>query len=194
MKIAGIDYSLTSPAICTWDERDGKFCFENCRFFFLTTVKKYQDKFGHNISGTMLSEWHTEQMRYEMISEWSMNCMSKDDVPNIIGIEGYSMGSKGKVFNLAENCGILKHKIWKEWETNPILSTTTDIFPPTTVKKFATGKGNADKESMYRAFIAETGVDLMQLMGQTTAKVSSPVSDIVDAFYMAKYALENTPK
>lgn len=194
MKIAGIDYSLTSPAICTWDDMDGEFCFENCRFFFITGVKKYQDKFGDNIFGTPFSDWYTEQFRYDFISEWAMNCMSKDGAPKIIGIEGYSMGSKGKVFNLAENCGILKHKIWKEWETNPIIKTTTGIFPPTTVKKFATGKGNADKESMYGAFVTETGVDLMNIMGQSTTKVSSPVSDIVDAFYMAKYALENTPK
>ena len=31
-----------------------------------------------------------------------------------IAIEGYSMGSKGKVFNIAENTGVLKYKIYKD--------------------------------------------------------------------------------
>ena len=34
-----------------------------------------------------------------------------------IAIEGYSMGSKGKVFHIAENTGVLKYKIYNpRWE------------------------------------------------------------------------------
>ncbi|BCU97639.1 MAG: hypothetical protein CM15mV18_0180 [uncultured marine virus] len=41
-KTIGIDYSLSSPAICVCR---GKFKFENCKIYFLTNVKKYEGKF-----------------------------------------------------------------------------------------------------------------------------------------------------
>ena len=40
---------------------------------------------------------------------------------------------------------------------------------------------------MYAAFIAQTGVDLKALIGYTSEKASSPLSDIVDAYFVAKY-------
>ena len=48
MKQVGIDYSLTSPAICVTDD---KFIFERSRFYFLTNKKKHLGIFG-NITGS----------------------------------------------------------------------------------------------------------------------------------------------
>ena len=59
-------------------------------------------------------------------------------------IEDYSFGSKGRVFNLAENCGLLKYMLFKK-------GYRFFTVPPTVVKKFATGKGNANKEAMVKA-------------------------------------------
>jgi Holliday junction resolvasome RuvABC endonuclease subunit len=61
--------------------------------------------------------------------------------------------------------------------------------PPTVVKKFATGKGNATKEKMYDTFVKDTFVDLHSIISPTT-KLGSPTTDIVDAWYIAKYAIE----
>ena len=99
-------------------------------------------------------------------------------------IEDYSFGSKGKVFNLAENCGILKYMLYK----NEYKFFTV---PPTVVKKFATGKGNATKEKMYEAFVNETFVDLHKIISPTT-KLGSPTTDIVDAWYIARYMIDKT--
>jgi Holliday junction resolvasome RuvABC endonuclease subunit len=96
-----------------------------------------------------------------------------------IMIEDYSFGSKGKVFNLAENCGILKYLLYKH---NYIFHTV----PPTVVKKFATGKGNATKEKMYEAFLSDTMVDLHNIL-LPNAKLASPITDVVDAWYLARY-------
>ena len=46
-KIIGIDYSLSSPAICVCR---GDFKFDNCKIYYLTNVKKYEGDFG-NING-----------------------------------------------------------------------------------------------------------------------------------------------
>ena len=103
-----------------------------------------------------------------------------------VTIEGYSMGSKGKVFHIAENTGLLKYKLWKH-------NIPFDTPAPTTVKKFATGKGNAPKERMYECFEATTGWDLESLLDCRRDK--NPVSDVVDAYYMATYgADQNKPK
>jgi len=90
--------------------------------------------------------------------------------------------SKGKVFNLAENCGILKYMLYKaEYKFFTV--------PPTVVKKYATGKGNATKEKMYEAFLNETFIDLHNIISPTT-KLGSPTTDIVDAWYIARYMID----
>ena len=52
---------------------------------------------------------------------------------------------------------------------------------------FATGKGNASKDLMYESFLQDTGVPLSQFMKMDSEKIKSPLSDIVDAFYICKY-------
>ncbi len=36
MIVAGVDYSLTCPAMCVFDTEDGEFNFEKCQFYYLT--------------------------------------------------------------------------------------------------------------------------------------------------------------
>ena len=62
-----------------------------------------------------------------------------------------------------------------------------EVIPPTTVKKFASGKGNSDKEQMHQAFMEDTGVDLRWKITPDKTKVGNPVSDIVDSYYICKY-------
>ena len=95
-------------------------------------------------------------------------------------MEDYSFGSKGKVFNIAEATGLFKHKLHQ-------LGIELHTVPPTVIKKFATGKGNADKEMMYKAFVAQGNPELMKWYYDRDVKVGSPVSDIVDAYFVAKY-------
>ena len=60
---------------------------------------------------------------------------------------------------------------------------------PSEVKKFATGKGNANKEVMYEAFTdTYKYYQLKDILGQDT--LDSPVTDIVDAYYICKAGVE----
>jgi Holliday junction resolvasome RuvABC endonuclease subunit len=90
------------------------------------------------------------------------------------------MGSSaGRVFNIAENIGLLKHKMWK--------AGITFITPaPTQVKKHFTGKGNARKELMYQTLTEQQpDVKLTDLL--KCKEGDSPISDIVDSYAMVSF-------
>lgn len=122
------------------------------------------------------SQWANDEERYDFLSAWACQVLNDN---YLIVIEGYSMGSKGQVFNIGENTGLLKYKLYK-------YQKKFSVAAPTTIKKFATGSGRADKDAMYDAFVAETNYDMKGNFGVKTTK--SPVSDIVDSYYLAKYS------
>jgi Holliday junction resolvasome RuvABC endonuclease subunit len=95
-------------------------------------------------------------------------------------IEGYAMGAKGKIFNIAENTGVLKYKLYQN-------QIPLEISPPSQIKKMATGKGNATKDEMHEAFLKETKINLIQTITPDRSDVISPVGDIVDSYYVCKY-------
>lgn len=171
--IVGIDYSMTSPCLCLFDTRQ-KFSFENCQFYFLTDTKKYANKFLRNINGEMFETYSHDTERFDTISEWALNlCIGAAEV----SIEGYAYNSTGRVFHLAENVGILKHKLYKQ-------AIPLSVIEPSRVKKIATGKGNADKQMMYNAFKVDTQLDLCNVLAQKT--LSNPITDIIDSYYITK--------
>ena len=174
----GIDYSLSSPAVCVFQAVDKEFSYDKCSFHFLTSSKKMEVNFP-NIKGTRHLEYTSEEERYDNISNWVMNIVHSNK-PDTVLIEGYSMGSTGRVFNIGENCGLLKHKLFKS-------DYKYQVMPPTQIKKLATGKGNANKELMQTAFVEETGVDIKKLLNMTD-KAWNPSSDIIDAYYITKIA------
>ena len=177
--IAGIDYSLTCPAICVFAsyKDNEKFSFNACSVYFLTEVKRYTQTYRSNIFGQSFIDWETQEERYESIADWAEEKTLPCDQ---IALEGYAYNATGRVFHIAENTGVLKYKLWKAGK--PL-----EVIPPTTIKQFATGKGNASKEAMYRDFVLETGVDLKTMITPRKSKVESPVSDIVDSYYICKY-------
>ena len=176
--LIGVDYSITCPCLCLYDERK-PFKFDNCFFYYLTNTKKYADKILPNITGESFQEYVQDVDRFDTISDWAINlCIGASDV----AVEGYSYGSKGKVFNLAENMGIFKHKLYKA-------AVPLTIIEPSKAKKLATGKGNADKALMYEFFSKETNTNLLSEFDQKT--LSNPVTDIVDSFYILKALLHS---
>lgn len=171
--LVGVDYSITCPCLCLYDERK-EFNFNNCFFYYLTNTKKFADKILPNITGESFQDYVADVDRFDSISEWAINlCVGASDV----AVEGYSFGSKGKVFNLAENMGIFKHKLYKA-------GVPLTVIEPSKAKKLATGKGNADKAAMYRAFSEETNTQLVFTFNQKS--LTNPVTDIVDSYFILK--------
>ena len=196
MKI-GIDYSLSSPGVCV-NTSEGEFRYEDCTFYFLTNTKKYDATFKENIAfgksavefvGSPHQLYTSEPERYSQIADWAINIIKSygdattgmNRIKPTIQIEDYSYGSTGRVFHIAENLGLLKYKLKMEcgWDYT--------LLPPSVIKKFATDKGNANKDLMLDAFEKDTGTNLAQVF-DTTSK--SPVSDVADAYFICKYTEE----
>ena len=179
--IVGIDYSLTSPAVCI---NDG-----DLTFYYLTNKKKLIGQMNENIFGYEHEEWTDPIKRFKNISNFVFCVLGKHISPTIgfrsidkIFIEGYSYGSKGQgLFQIAENCGILKYRLQE-------MNLNYDTVVPSVVKKGATGKGNADKDMMYEAFKKETKLDLKKIFD--TEKVGNPISDIADSYFIQKVGNE----
>ena len=189
MKIAGIDYSLTSPAICVYkDENGGHFDFDRCVFHYLSNNEKQQQLAARtglkNLRVDSYPEWQSEEERHEKLATWAYNIVQGCEE---VFLEGYAFATsvQAGVRSMAENTGLLKHKMWKnklKFQTNP----------PTVIKKFATGKGNSNKEKMYEAFVDEllTPTDLKEQLTPKAKKIINPISDIVDSYFIAKAGAE----
>ena len=185
-RIAGIDYSLTSPAICVWKStNDGIFNFDGCDLYYLEKSKR-RGSTSHGILNLHVDsypEWKSEEERHEKLASWAYQRVQGCDV----FLEGYAFATSGKshVRSVAENTGLLKHKMYK------VKQSFTSV-PPSVIKKYATGKGNANKELMYDAFTAEllTPPDLKDRLTPKAKKLTNPVTDIVDAYFIAKWGWE----
>lgn len=178
--IVGIDYSMTSPSLCVFTNTT--FGYNKCKFYFLTDKKKLEIK-NKVMEGTLFDEYSSPEERFDFISSWAMSIIDKY-LPEYVYMEDYSFASTGRVFSIAENAGLLKHKMW-------ISNQKFYTIPPTVIKKYATGKGNANKEAMEKAFINETTVDIKKLLGLTPSQWN-PSSDIIDSYYICKYGHEQT--
>ena len=177
--VAGIDYSLTSPAICVAKIIDNDIKFENCRFHFLKQNKSH-NSIGEVFLAYDYPEYEDDIDRFSKLASWTIECIRwYNGRVNKVYLEDYAFAATGRVFNIGENTGILKKQL-KEAGFKYV------TIPPTVIKKHATGKGNANKELMYETFLSESHVDLKSQLSPKSTKISNPVSDIVDAYYICR--------
>ncbi len=182
--VIGIDYSLSCPSITVLSP-DGNFA--NSKHYFLTGTKKYNGIFNKHITGDLHRPYINSMERYHNIATWSLNIIGASSNPRVF-IEDYSLNSKGKVFNIAENCGILKYQLY-------MADILCYLVSPKSIKKFA-GNGNSSKDMMYEFFQKKTGYDLMTVIGYSATSVGSPLGDVVDSYFLALYGkdmLDNDP-
>ncbi len=185
--IAGIDYSMTSPALCVFDTEKGRYCFDNVGAYFRSNLARFEQYKEGNVNGENHKPFKCDMDRYDDISDWATSILDSQGVTKVF-LEGYSFGSTGKVFNIAENTAVLKYNLWD-------LNIDIEILAPTTIKKFATGSGRASKENMYEKFCEENSKSaLREMLTPRSSNVINPVNDIVDAYYILKYGLFNNGK
>jgi len=179
--VAGIDYSIRSPAVCVYDT-ETEFEFQNLAFFAMPKTKKIDGVYDNIMIKQSLGTNQSNMARYDWLGWNCVQFLSKMNVEKVY-LENYAFASTGRVFNIGENCGILKHYMWLE-------DIDVELVAPAALKKFATGKGNAKKDQMIAQFTKDTGVDLWDMFGipNNTKSIPSPIDDIADAFFLAKYS------
>lgn len=167
----GIDFSISCPAIVLINDES-----KIINSYFLSATKKKHFYGQYDLSITKQKNLNDIE-RFHLNSEMLLNKI-KEFNPTKIYLEGYSFGSKGSlVFTISEATALLKYKLY-------LNDLPFEIIPPKQVKSLATGNGNASKDLMYEYFVKQTGIKLKEIFQQKDVK--SPVSDIVDAYFIAK--------
>lgn len=178
MIIAGIDYSMTCPAVVI-----GKVgaSFDELMFYSFAKKKKHQS-IKNQIVLFDYPLWKTDQERYDRVSDLYIDVLKEHKV-EFVYMEGYSYGSNaGLVFQIAENTEVLKYKMYKN-------EIPYDVIPPTQVKKDFCGRGNANKGMMYVEFRdRHCPYDIHAAIGEPKEpnEIGNPVSDLVDAYALWK--------
>lgn len=203
----GIDFSLTSPAICVY--KNGKYSFisffndggkdwkksksksykyhnELCDIIdIIPYTRKIDDSNYRNEQKTKMSD---ALMIVNLIID-KLKSLIDDEV--VIGLEGFSYGSiSSSTLDLAMYNSFLRMKLIENFGSDIL-----NIISPTEGKKKLFGKGNAKKEDMIQSFIEnrldddllvcnnfwkyckENGVDFKQ---------PKPIDDLVDAYGIMK--------
>lgn len=94
-----------------------------------------------NSSGTRRLAWFRDQV----------HAMSQHFDPVLVAVEGYSFGSKGQaVYGIAELGGVVRLALHD-------LQVPIVVVPPASLKKYATGRGNAKKEEVLVAAVKRLG-------------------------------------
>ena len=187
-KIAGIDYSLTSPCICICEIQNEEFDFKNCRFYFFAQTK-HQLKISHTnlYPHSLITTYTSDAERYNRLSNWVIDVLAVNGKPRPLYLEDYAYAATGKVFHIGENTGHLKYKFWQ-------YNVKYQIFAPTSIKKTATGKGNSSKQDMYDSFVEQTGFDFRLDLAPNSTEIGNPVSDIVDSYFICKHGYKQKEK
>ena len=203
----GIDFSLTSPAICVYKNNEYKFISffnDGGKDWKKSKSKSYRYHkdlceiievipYTREIDSTNYrSEQKTKMsdalMIVNLIIE-KLKTIIDDDV--IIGLEGFSYGSiSSSTLDLAMYNSFLRMKLIEIFGSDCL-----NIVSPTEGKKILFGKGNAKKEDMIQAFIDNRLDDNILIDSNlwkycnkngVDFKQPKPIDDLVDAYGILK--------
>ena len=204
----GIDFSLTSPAICVYKNNEYYFISffndggkdwkksksksyryhnELCKIIdIIPYTRKIDDSNYKNEQKTKMSD---ALMIVNLIIEKLKMIIDNDDV--IIGLEGFSYGSiSSSTLDLAMYNSFLRMKIIENFGSDVL-----NIISPTEGKKKLFGKGNAKKEDMIQSFIDNRLKDDILILNAfwkyckengVDFKQPKPIDDLVDAYGILK--------
>lgn len=181
MIYGGIDYSISCPSLCIYDDSLGALSHSTCKYYFQQhnvsdrEVERRRDLKLDNIHPSVQYKWKDDHHRFFGLADWFLSILIQHRV-EVVAMEDYALGAQGKVFNIAECTGVLKQFMM-------LTGIKFYTFPPCYVKKTFTGKGNALKEDMGHEYKNKYGVDVSSLF-EKDEDWGSPISDIVDSHAM----------
>lgn len=202
MVFAGIDYSITSPAITVFDGR--RYTFIS---LFDVDVKDWRNSKKYAVHkeirnfvtvcpfsrSTDKSTYQAEQ-RSKTLDAGQLATLTTrtarfaaGDSETMIALEGFSYASKGmSSLDLALYQSILRLRLMEEFGADSLF-----VFSPTEAKKLA-GKGNYGKGQMVDAFAGNVLNDGI-LAGHPFHRYAAenglkgkPVDDLVDSYFLLK--------
>lgn len=174
-QVLGIDYSVTCPALCLTNGSSHRWWVN-----YKLHGKPYKDL--PSVCWTP-STTEGEVTRFLELAEWVSRVVRETSPAHII-LEDYAFSRAGRLTQLGENGGILKAELFRHHAAIPL-----HVVAPTAMKKFATGKGIATKDIVWDAFIKREphAAEWAKICHPKSDKITSPVSDIADAYFLAHY-------
>ena len=179
LKIAGIDPSIDSTGKCIMT-LDDKYNVIDIAFYGYISTKKHTFK-QNNVEifhvGTKYSKMNMcdrQNIAYEFLKK------DMEDV-KFVAFEGYAFGKKitRSLVQLGEFIGGMKKMFYDEGKG-------IIIYPPRTVKRFATGDGEAGKLSMCQMFKEEFPNLYPKEFDLFKNQYETPHADLCDAFWMTE--------
>lgn len=169
MKIMGIDQSINSTGICIDDDSRLQY------HLIVPKLTKKQKQLNDLKTNVLLHVYNKTTLDLNLKEICSIiESIILNTRPDLISMENISFGSNGRVIDLAKLVGYIlatcdKYNI-------PHIET-----PPTTIKKFAVGNGQAKKDIM---------VDAWATLDSKTASITKDIKndDLADAYWMSQYA------
>jgi hypothetical protein len=206
MNFVTIDFSLNSPGICIFNDKQKKY-------HFIAYLKKngskkaikLQEELGllDDVTLVFQPDWDKDVdyssvefnkiMRYDIMSNDIINLITQNTFSEDgyhIAFEGVSYGSKGgtnNIIDMASAASILKIKLLKHLKPEDIKTVA-----PATIKKHA-GKGNMNKRVLWDVFVENrTEEDFLEESKfwvfsknlEVGKSVPKPFDDLVDALYL----------
>jgi len=174
MKIVGLDLSYTSPGVVI-EELDDDLNVVSCEGYGFAIPKWAH---GNIVEYRGAKDFSDDYARYKFLHdkmlEWCKDC-------EYAFVEDYAQSASGRILDLAEFEGFIKQELYRR-------GVKLRFYVPSTNKKFFTGRGSADKISMYQAWEKWQGKkpDLSDLPFVDKGDGVKPTSDIVDAFALCE--------
>lgn len=173
--VLGIDYSVSCPALCLINDGRPRWWIN-----YKLRGKPYPDLPSVNWTASTVAG---EMPRFLELAAWAETAIQASS-PDLIVLEDYAFGAAGRLTQLSENTGILKARLYEKFSHIPLR-----IVAPTTMKKFATGKGIATKDDIWVAFIKREPLleSWAKQCHPKALKISSPAADIADSYFLAHH-------
>lgn len=173
MQFAGVDWSITSPAV-TIIRNDSSIATVHAISPFDAEVTLSNKNVIIHLHQYPL--YVTEQERFRYLVDMFSPLLQEPGT--VVALENYAFSRQpARMMQIAECTGLLKDRL------QSFVTPTS-----TTVKKFATGNGRAEKVDMLEAFERETGTDLFWLFGfRRTKSIKQPLTDIADSYWLARF-------
>ena len=116
----------------------------------------YRDSETHEVVSGIVKTGQLRGVERLLLIRESLRDLCLTNNPSMIVYEGYSMGShSGRNFDIGELGGVLK--MFAHTQGFPLL-----LVPPTVLKKYITGKGNASKEEVVLKLYKKFGFEATQ--------------------------------
>ena len=181
MIIAGLDISLTSPGVVR-AVLDENLDIQRLSWMGFTDVQKVHKACSDNLFYYKKFNCYIDRSIWMREKIMDFLYPSVDSSVHYVAIEDYAFDSTGKAYHIGGFTEILKLSIYEK-------CSFLRWYDISLIKKFATGKGNSDKLSMYDAYMgipANERVDISHLPVVDYTKGKSPTSDLIDAFFIMK--------